>query len=68
VNGLRFRTFIFASNSSVNNQPETPKVRDNKLGSGDQFSADEKDESCIVHIIELEERKVGSLVDVLGST
>jgi hypothetical protein len=43
-------------------------MKDNKLGSGDQFSAVEKDESCIVHIIGLEERKLGSLVDGLGCT
>jgi hypothetical protein len=59
---------VFTSNSSVNSQPETTKVRDNKLGSGDQFSASEKDESCIVHIIGLEEHNLGSLVNMIGPT
>jgi hypothetical protein len=63
-----FEPSFLVFKSSVNSQPETPKVRDSKLGSGDQFSSAEKDESCIVHIIGLEERKLVSLVEVLGST
>jgi hypothetical protein len=41
---------------------ELNKVRDDKRVSGDQFSATEKDEGCIVRIVGLEERKHYSLV------
>jgi hypothetical protein len=51
IPGLRFRTFVCALNSSVNSQPKTPKVRDDRLGSGDQLSTAERDEGCIVHIV-----------------
>ena len=51
----------------MNSQTKTPKVRDDELGSGDQFFAAEKDEGRIVHIVGLEERELCSLVEVLGS-
>jgi hypothetical protein len=58
----------FALDSSMNSQSKTPKLRDDELGSGDQFSMAKKDEGCIVHIIGLEGRGLCSLVGVLGST
>jgi hypothetical protein len=48
---------LLSNNSSVNSQPQAPKVRDANLRSGDQFSAAEKDEGCIVHILEMYQRE-----------
>jgi hypothetical protein len=49
VHELRFRIFNFALHSSVNRQPKTSKVRDDTLGSSNQFSAAEKDEGHVIH-------------------
>jgi hypothetical protein len=59
VNGLRFRLFVFSPTSSGNSQTKTSKVRDDKLGGGDDFSAAEKYKGRIVDIIGgLEEREL----------
>jgi hypothetical protein len=68
VNGLRFRLVVFSIASSVNSQTKTSKVRYDKLGGGDQFSAAEKYEGRIVDVIGLEERELGALVGVDIST
>jgi hypothetical protein len=62
-----FRVFAFSLTSSVNSQTKTSKVRDDKLGGGDHFSAAEKNEGRIVDIIGLEEREHCALVGVIGS-
>jgi hypothetical protein len=38
-----FRVFAFSLTSSVNSQTKTSKVRDDKLGGGDHFSAAEEE-------------------------
>jgi hypothetical protein len=48
--------------------PKTSNLRDDKLGSSNQFSAAEKDEGRVIHIVGFEERELCSLVEVLGST
>jgi hypothetical protein len=42
-------------------------VRDDKLGSSNQFSAVEKDEGRVIYIVGLEEREYSSNVLVTGS-
>jgi hypothetical protein len=49
----------------VNSQTKTSKVRDDKLGGGDHFSAAER--MNYPDIIGLEEREHGALVGVIGS-
>jgi hypothetical protein len=52
---------------AVNPNQKTSKVRDDKLGGSDHFSAAEKYKDRIVDIIGLEEREHCALVRVLGS-
>jgi hypothetical protein len=62
---LGFCSSLHSVNTS---QPKTSKMRDDKLGSSNQFSAAEKDAGRVIHIVGLEERERCSLVEVLGST
>ena len=67
MNGLRLRVVVFSLTSSVNSQPKASKVRYDKLGGGNQCSAAEKDEGCVVNVIGLEKRELRALGSVPGS-
>jgi hypothetical protein len=58
-----FSSFRFSLTSSVNSQTKTSKVRDDKLGGGDHFSAAEKCTGRIVDIIGLAKREHCALLE-----